>query len=128
MGSIVLRIFAGATEPMSHREVEDLSRSVRLEARPVFARVTRYRFRGQSAGASVSEKFTLREAKDAWRRRAWWTSARWRSNFVVMVGVMLLAVGLFSTFIVIGPNAVKLLCAAALTYAAVRTVVALVRA
>jgi hypothetical protein len=128
MGSIVVRIFSGATEPMTATEVEDLSRSVGMESRPVFGRVTRYRFRGRSAGSSVSDGFTLREAKAAWRQRAWRTSPRWRSNFVVMTGVTLLVLGLFSTFIVLGPNGVKLLCAATLGYAAVRTVVGFVRA
>jgi hypothetical protein len=128
MGSIVLRIFGGEGEPMTASEIEDLSRSVRMEARPVFGRVTRYRFRGRSAGSSFSERFSLREAKDAWRRRAWRTSPRWRSNFVVMLGVTLLALGLFGTFIVIGPNGVRLLCAVALVYAAVRTIVAVIRA
>jgi hypothetical protein len=127
MGSVVVRIFGGAAEPMTASEVEDLSRSG-MEARPVFGRVTRYRFRGRSAGSSFSEKFSLREAKEAWRRRAWRTSPRWRSNFVVALGVMLLTIGLFGTFIVIGPNGIKLLCAAALVYAAVRAVVGVVRA
>lgn len=128
MGSVVVRIFGGAAEPMTNTEVEDLSRSVRMEARPVFARVTRYRFRGHSAGSSFSDRFSFREAKDAWRQRAWRASPRWRSNFVVIGGVALLTIGLFGTFIVIGPNGVKLLCAAALGYAAVRTFVGFVRA
>ena len=128
MGSVVVRIFGGAAEPMTATEVEDLSRSVSMEARPVFGRVTRYRFRGRSAGASFSDRFTFGEAKDAWRRCAWRTNPRWRSNFVVMFGVMLLTIGLFGTFIVIGPNGVKLLCAAALVYAAVRTITGFVRA
>lgn len=128
MGSVLVRIFGGAGEPMTATEVEDLSRSVNMEARPVFGRVTRYRFRGRSAGSSFSDRFTFREAKDAWRRGAWRTNPRWRSNFVVMAGVMLLTIGLFSTFIVIGPNGVKLLCAAALLYAAARTLVGFVRA
>jgi hypothetical protein len=127
MGSIVVRIFGGAAEPMTATEVEDLARSVNLEARPAFGRVTRYRFRGRSAGASFSDRFTLREARHAWRSGAWRTDPRWRSNFVVMVGVMLLTIGLFGTFIVVGPNGVKLLCAGALLYAAGRTVAGLVR-
>jgi hypothetical protein len=90
--------------------------------------VTRYRFRGRSAGSSFSDRFSLREAKDAWRRRAWRTSPRWRSNFVVMLGVALFVIGLFGTFIVIGPNGVRLLCTAALVYAAFRTIVAVARA
>jgi hypothetical protein len=128
MGSIVVRIFGSATDPLTATEVEDLSRSVNMEARPVFGRVTRYRFRGRSAGSSFSERFTLREAKAAWRQGTWRADSRWRSNFVVMLGVMLLTVGLFGTFIVVGPNGVKLLCAAALAYAAGRTVAALIRA
>jgi hypothetical protein len=128
MGTIVVRILGGATAAMTATEVEDLSRSVNMEARPAFGRVTRYRFRGRSVGSSFSDAFTFREAKDAWRRRAWRTNPRWRSNFVVMLGVMLLVVGLFSTFIVIGPNGVKLLCAAALAYAAGRTVGGFIRA
>jgi hypothetical protein len=127
MGSIVVRTFGVAAEPMTATEVEDLARSVNLEARPAFGRVTRYRFRGRSAGASFSDRFTLREARHAWRSGAWRTDPRWRSNFVVMVGVMLLTIGLFGTFIVVGPNGVKLLCAGALLYAAGRTVAGLVR-
>jgi hypothetical protein len=128
MGSIVVRIFGGVAEPMTAIEVDDLSRSVSMEARPVLGRVTRYRFRGRSAGASFSDEFSLREAKHAWQQRAWRTSPRWRSNFVVMAGVMLLALGLFGTFIVVGPNGVKLLCAAALVYAAVQITIGVVRA
>lgn len=128
MGSILYRIFGGAGEPMSHTEVEDLERSVRMDARPVFARVSKYRFRGRSTGSSFSEQFTVREAKDAWKQRGWRTSPRWRSNFVVMTGVMLLTIGLFGIFIVIGPNFIKLLCGTALVYAAVRTIIAFARA
>lgn len=128
MGAVVVRVFSGATAPMAETEVEDLARGVRMEARPVSGRVGRYRFRGRSAGASFSDEFSFREAKEAWRRRAWRTSPRWRSNFVVMLGVMLLALGLFGTFIVIGPNGIKLLCAGALAYAAVRTAVGFARA
>ncbi|MGH7324637.1 MAG: DUF3592 domain-containing protein [Candidatus Rokuibacteriota bacterium] len=128
MGGILSRIFGGAGEPMTHAEVEDLSRSVRLEARPALARVSWYRFRGRSAGSSFLEQFTLREAKEAWRQRAWRASPRWRSNFVVMIGVLLLAPGLFGIFIVLGPNGIKLLCGGALVYAAVRTITGFVRA
>jgi len=128
MGSIVLRIVGGAGAPMTHTEVEDLSRSVSLEARPVFGRVTRYRFRGRSAGSSFAEQFSLREAKQAWRQRAWRTSPRWRTNFAVMVGVVLLVLGVFGVVIVLGPNGVKLLCAAALAYAAVQVVLGILRA
>lgn len=128
MGGILYRIFGGAGEPMTRAEVEDLSRSVHMEARPVAARVSRYRFRGRSAGSSFSEKFTVREAKDAWSQRAWCESPRWRSNFVVMVGVALFLPGLFGIVIVIGPIGIKLLFGAALVYAAVGITAAFVRA
>jgi hypothetical protein len=128
MSSVLYRIFGGAGEPMTHAEVEDLERSVRIDARPVFARVSRYRFRGRSAGSSFSETFTVREAKDAWRQRAWRTSPRWRANFTTLTGVMLFAPGLFGIFIVMGPNFVKLLCGVALAYAAVMTISAFARA
>ena len=128
MGSVLYRIFGGAGEPMSHTEIENLERSVRMDARPVFARVSRYRFRGRSAGSSFSDQFSVREAKEAWRQRAWRASPRWRGNFMVMGGALLLTFGLFGTFIVIGPNFIKLLCGTALVYAAVRTIIAFARA
>lgn len=128
MGGILYRIFGGAGAPMTHGEVEDLSRSVRMEAPPYAGRVSAYRFRGRSAGSSFSEKFTVREAKDAWRQRSWRESPRWRSNFVVMAGVALFAPGLFGIFIVIGPNGIKLLLGAALVYAAVSIITAFARA
>jgi hypothetical protein len=128
MGSVLYRIFGGAGEPMTHADVEDLSRNVRMDARPSIAGVSAYRFRGRSAASSFAETFTFREAKDAWRQRAWRTSQRWRANFIVMVGVALLVPGLFGIFIVIGPMGIKLLLGAGVIYAAVRITAALVRA
>lgn len=128
MGSILYRIFGGAGEPMTHAEIEDLQRGVRLEARPVAGRVAVYRFRGRSAGASFSDAFTLREAKQAWRQRAWRTSARWRANFAVLAGAALFVTGMFGIVIVLGPAGIKLLFGAAALYAAVMIVSATVRA
>ncbi|HXG05078.1 MAG TPA: DUF3592 domain-containing protein, partial [Candidatus Binatia bacterium] len=113
MGSIFYRIFGGAGEPLTHAEVEDLQRSVRLEAQPVAGRVAMYRFRGRSAGASFSDAFTLREAKQAWRQRAWRASPRWRANFVVLAGAALFVTGMFGIVIVLGPAGIKLLFGAA---------------
>jgi hypothetical protein len=128
MGSILYRIFGGAGEPMTHAEIEDLQRGVRLEARPVAGRLAVYRFRGRSDGASFSDAFTLREAKQAWRQRAWRTSARWRANFAVLAGAALFGTGMFGIVIVLGPAGIKLLFGAAALYAAVMIVSATVRA
>lgn len=125
MGGVLYRLFSSRSEPMSHQEVEDLSRSVRIDARPVAARVSAYRFRGSSAGASFGEAFNLKEAKQAWRERAWRTSPRWRANFVVSAGALLFTVGLFGFFVVDAPTGIKLLFIAVLVYGAVRVVVAL---
>jgi Protein of unknown function (DUF3592) len=128
MGGILYRIFGGASEAMTHRDVENLSRSMLdSQRRPYVARASKYHFKGKSAGASFHDQFSIKEAKEAWRRRAWRHSLRWRSNFVIMGGAMLLAAGLFSIFVVTGPNGVKFLCAGAIIYGAARTIIAFVR-
>lgn len=128
MGGILYRIFGGDGEPMSHADVEDLSRRSAFHARPSFARASAYRFQGKSAGSSFHDAFSIKEAKAAWNQRAWRDSLRWRGNFVIMAGVLLLTVGLFGVFIVIGTGGIKLLCAGAMTYAGVRTIIAFARA
>jgi hypothetical protein len=128
MGAILYRIFGPEGEPMSHAEVEDLSRNVGIDAAPAAARVSTYRFRGRSAGASFSDQFTLREAKEAWRQGAWRTSPRWRANIVVTVGALLFTVGLFGFFVVGAPAGIKLLFLAAIVYGVVGTIVRFARA
>lgn len=129
MGGILYRIFSGGGTPMSHTDVEDLSRSMMDSQRlPNFARASKYRFKGRSAGSSFNDQFSIREAKDAWKQRAWRTSVRWRGNFMIMGGVLLFATGLFSIFVVIGANGIRLLCGAAILYALVRTFIAFARA
>lgn len=129
MGGILYRIFfGGGGTPMSHADIEDLSGRVRQSPGPAVARAYGYRFRGRSAGSSFGDRFTVSEAKAAWRRRAWRTSARWRSNFVVMGGVLLFMTGLFGIFMVTGPAGIKLLLGAVLAYVATRTIGAFARA
>jgi hypothetical protein len=77
---------------------------------------------------SFSEQFSVREAREAWKRGAWRTSHRWRSNFLSMAGAFLFAFGLFGIFVVVGPPFIKVLCGSALLYAALRTLVAFGRA
>jgi hypothetical protein len=127
MGGILYRIFASTAEPITHAQMEDLSRNVNIDAEPAAARVSAYRFRGPSTGASFSEQFTLKEAREAWRQRAWRTSRRWRANFVVTGGALLFTVGLFGIFVAGAPVGIKLLFVAVVLYGAVRLVAALAR-
>jgi hypothetical protein len=128
MGGILYRIFVGGANPVTSTEVEDLSRNVNIDEQPVAGRVSAYRFRGRSAGASFSDEFTLKEAKEAWRRRAWRTSPRWRANFVVTAGALLFVVGLFGFFVVDAPAGIKLVFLAAIGYAAIATTIRWCRA
>jgi hypothetical protein len=127
MSGILYRIFGGG-ERISHADVEEQARRVAYERRPAFARASTYRFKGKSAGSSFHDEFSMREAKEAWKQRAWRESLRWRGNFVIMGGAFLLAFGLFGIFVVVGSNGIKLLCGGAIVYAAVRTIVAFMRA
>jgi hypothetical protein len=122
MGGILYRIFGGEGDAPTGADAEDTARRMNIDADPVAARVSGYRFRGRSAGASFADEFTLGEAKDAWRRGAWRTSARWRANFVVTAGALLFALGLFGFFVVGAPVGIKLLFVAAVVYAVVATV------
>jgi hypothetical protein len=126
MGGILYRIFSGG-EPMTHAEVEEQARRVAFEHRPAFARRSTYRLKGRSAGSSFYDQFSIKEAKEAWKQRAWRSSLRWRGNFIIMGGAVFLALGLFGIFVVIGTNGIKLLLGGAIVYAAVRTIVAFAR-
>ena len=128
MGGILYRLFGGGDgEPMSQGDVEDLARRTAFHSRSSVARASAYRFKGKSAGSSCHDSFTIKEAKAAWKQRAWRDSLRWRANFIVMAGVFFFAVGLFSIFIIIGTGGIKLLCAGAIMYALVRTIIAFAR-
>lgn len=128
MGGILYRIFAGAAEPIARTEVEDLSRNVNIDAESVADRVSTYRFRGSSTGASFADQFNLKDAKEAWRQRAWRTSPRWRARFAVTAGALLFTVGLFGFFVVGAPAGIKVLFVAVVLYGAVRLITALKRA
>jgi hypothetical protein len=79
-------------------------------------------FGGPATGIKTPQgTATFREVKDGFRSGAWLHDARLRTFCVGMVGVLLLALGGFGYFIVIGPPAVKLMCAGVLLYAFGRT-------
>ncbi len=82
---------------------------------PIDAREERARWsRSFEAEASADQ------VKEAWRRRAWRYDRTWRIFFAMLFGALLLILGLFGIFVVIGPLFVKLLMAGVLAYFAVR--------
>jgi hypothetical protein len=73
---------------------------------------------------SFEGEASFSNVKRAWRSRSWRYSREWRLLFLMGLGALLLTVGLFGFFVVIGPPTVKLICGGALIYALVRTVYA----
>jgi hypothetical protein len=60
------------------------------------------------------------QVREAWRRRSWRYSRRWRVLFLMLLGAVLLAAGITGLFILIGPPFIKVLVAGLAAYAAVR--------
>lgn len=69
---------------------------------------------------SVEMETSLAAVKAAWRSGDWRRDPFWRRFFVMACGVALFTVGLFGSFIVVGPVPVKVLCAGAILYPAIR--------
>jgi hypothetical protein len=107
MGGI-LRLLMDRDEPLSHEDVEDVARSVNLAARPVFARATRYRIIGKTAGRGGSDSFSLRELKAAWCSGAISRDPVWRRRAVTTAGALLLVTGILALLVVVGPPWLKL--------------------
>ena len=78
-----------------------------------------------SSGSGVRINSSLPAMKAAWRSGAWRRDPPWRRLFVTALGAALLTIGLFGIFIVIAPWPVKILCAGAILYPAVRLTMAL---
>ena len=89
--------------------------------RGVGRRPTSQAFRGHAIGREFRREATFRQIKDAWRTRAWWRDSSWWPIFIGLLATFLIACGMFGFFVVIGPPLVKVLCAGAVVYAAVRT-------
>jgi len=83
---------------------------------------------GNAGGKAAGETVRLRDLKAALRTGAWRTSRRWRRILLLAAGAVTMSLGLMGTGIVLAPAGVKLLLAAALLYAALRTAHALARA
>ena len=108
-------------EPMSHEDVEDLSRRVQQAARPATWRASTYRIWGKTAGAEAYDVFSLRAMKEAWRNGMWRHETVWRRRFVTAVGGVMTVAGLFGFLFVLGPPSIKILTSGALLYALGRT-------
>jgi hypothetical protein len=116
----ILKLLMDRGETLDHSQARDVERSVRLDARPVVSRATKYRGAGAAAGRSGAESFSLRELKTAWRSGQIWRDAEWRRRGVTVLGALLLVVGGLGVGIVIGPPWVKVLLAGMLLYAFAR--------
>ena len=83
---------------------------------------------GGTPMSRTEETFTLSEVKAAWRARAWRVSSTWQRRFTLLVGVTLLTLGLTGVAVALSPTGLKIVVAAFVFYAAIRTVLALRRA
>jgi hypothetical protein len=112
----ILKLLMDRGDVLDDSQARDVERSVRMEARPVFSRTTRYRGAGAAAGRSGAESFSLRELKAAWRSGQIRRDAEWRRRGVTVLGALLLVVGGLGVGIVVGPPWVKVLLAGMLLY------------
>jgi hypothetical protein len=69
---------------------------------------------------SMQMEATTGQVREAWRRRSWRYSRKWRVLFAMMLGALLLAVGFGVLFIMIGPPFIKVLATGLAAYVAVR--------
>jgi hypothetical protein len=115
MGGI-LKLLMDRDESLSQPEVEDVERSVRMAAQPVTWRASSYKIR-QAAGRGGSESFKLAELKTAWKSGAVWHDPVWKRRVITTIGALMLTVGLFGSFVVMGPPWIKVLLGGLLLYA-----------
>lgn len=113
----IMKLLLDRGEPLSHEDVEDVERSVRMAAQPVAWRASSYRLIGSAAGRQGDESFNLRELKAACRSGAVWREREWRRRTITVVGALLLVIGIFGGGVVVGPPWLKVLLGGALGYA-----------
>jgi hypothetical protein len=121
MGSVIYYSVKGGS-PLSAEEVEETARQVKYRN----ASVSAYRFRGKTWGKGFEDSFSFAEAKRA--GKGWWKDPRWRRNFVVGGGALIMGLGLFGLLGVLGPIGTKVLLGGAILYAGVRLTWAFMRA
>lgn len=115
MGGI-MKLLLDQDESLSRTDVEDVERSVRMAARPVTWRASSYRVWGHAVGLRGSERFTFAEMKQAWRSGAVWRESVWKRRLITSIGALMLTVGLFGSFLVVGPPWMKILMGSLLLY------------
>lgn len=113
----ILKLLMDRGEPLSHADIEDVERSVRMAAQPVAWRASSYRVIGSAAGRQGAESFNLRELKAACRSGDVWHDPEWRRRAITVVGALLLVIGIFGGGVVVGPPWLKVLLGGALGYA-----------
>jgi hypothetical protein len=69
---------------------------------------------------SMSMEATTGQVREAWRRRSWRYSRRWRIFFLMLLGAVLVGAGICGLFVLIGPPFAKVLIAGLALYVAVR--------
>jgi hypothetical protein len=113
----ILKLLMDKDESLSHADVEDVERSVRMAARPVTWRASSYRVWGRTGGQQGSEQFSFRALKQALKSGAVWHDSVWKRRFITSVGALMFTVGLLGSFVVMGPPWVKVLLGSLLLYA-----------
>jgi uncharacterized BrkB/YihY/UPF0761 family membrane protein len=81
-----------------------------------------YREKSERWSRSMEMEASTEQLREAWRRRSWRYSRRWRVFFVMLIGAILVGAGLTGLFILIGPPFIKLLIAGLAFCAVVRLV------
>lgn len=119
MGGILWLIVARG-RPISHGEVEDTARSVRMAAQPTTWRASVYKVVGSTIGGAATESFSATELKAAARQGLLLYDPAWRRRLLTLAGFLLVLVGMFGFFVVIGPGWIKVLAAGVLLYALCR--------
>lgn len=130
LGGIMLVIRErGDARRLDHTGVENVARSVYDAQRaPRFWRTSTYRIVGWTWGAAGDDQYSFRELKEAFASGAILREKLWRWRLVAMLGAAMIFFGVFGAAIVYTPLALKILLAAVVLYAVVRTVWGLVRA
>ena len=107
---------------LSTEDVEETAKQVKYRN----ASFSTYRFWGKTWGKGFEDSFSFADAKRA--GKGWWKDPRWRRNFVVGGGALIMGFGLFGLLGVLFPVGVKVLLSAAMIYALVRLTWAFARA
>lgn len=69
---------------------------------------------------SMGMEASTEQVREAWRRRSWRASRRWRIFFLMLLGAVLVGAGICGLFVLIGPPFAKVLIAGLAAYVGVR--------